>query len=976
MNEFTARNGLIAQKDSVVTGSLIVTSGITGSLLGTASYAAQALSSSYASAYAAVFPYTGSAIISGSLTVTGSLTQTTTVIAASSNAVGATLSPTLSSSANNDYLVALDIKPSFSSASFTGTKATAIRIAGNLIPSGGYAYNLGDSANMFATVNTVNVVSQANLGLLAAQSLYLGANNGYKVGIFQATGNVTIGSTMTDAGYRLDVQGTSRFNGNSEITGSLNITGSSILQGTTATDAVTLTSELLSTGTGTNWTGTNFTLGYTHTVGSTTPLVATLSPFNGAYYQLVYTISGRTAGSISINFGNYTITGLGNGTTTVGFRSLATTPAFTVTPTTDFDGIIVASAKYINTLLPPLSTYKTSTGVTTIEIRSSTAIQNTLIGTNSGRYLTTGTANTTLGFNAMPNNMTGTNNVSIGALSGIGNTSGANNMFIGSSAGYSNISGQNNCYIGISAGYASTTASSNTFIGTSAGTLNLNGPNTGIGGSSLANNTTGAQNNAIGFQSLFQNTTGNFNDAIGRESGYANTTGGSNIFFGYSSGRYITDGTTANAITNNSIYIGHLTKALANNQTNQIVIGYNTTGLGSNTTVLGNSSTLTTAIYGNTLIGTTTDAGYKFDVQGTSRFNGNSNITGSVTATSISSSAFNPTNITNNYIPIKSGSSLVDSMLYQSTAGETLNWGSNTTPNARTFVVRAANYPQISLYNAVNSYSFNLGPAGGFSFTNGSNNNKVIDLSQNASASIQITDQNIMTCYNGGNFSIGHNNIYTIPSKFYVVGNSIMTGSLTVSGSVMVTGGITGSLLGTASYATQALSASYAPPTFPYTGSAIITGSLTVTGSLNLNDSDISTAWTAYTPVWTAQVTDPVINNGTITGAYKQIGKTVFVRVKINMGRFTTYGDGTWLISLPVTASNVDGIQFPCSLLDNGNAWYTGIVNGTYAGDTTKTAIISTSGGTAFSGAGVDFQTPFAWGDADSLQFNGSYESI
>jgi hypothetical protein len=48
----------------------------------------------------------------------------------------------------------------------------------------------------------------------------------------------------------------------------------------------------------------------------------------------------------------------------------------------------------------------------------------------------------------------------------------------------------------------------------------------------------------------------------------------------------------------------------------------------------------------------------------------------------------------------------------------------------------------------------------------------------------------------------------------------------------------TGSLLGTASYATHALSASYAPgggtPAFPYTGSAIISGSLTVTGSTNI----------------------------------------------------------------------------------------------------------------------------------------------
>ena len=62
-----------------------------------------------------------------------------------------------------------------------------------------------------------------------------------------------------------------------------------------------------------------------------------------------------------------------------------------------------------------------------------------------------------------------------------------------------------------------------------------------------------------------------------------------------------------------------------------------------------------------------------------------------------------------------------------------------------------------------------------------------------------------------------------------------LTGSLNVSGSITSTSGFTGSLLGTASYATQALSASWAPggggASFPYTGSAIITGSLIVTGS-------------------------------------------------------------------------------------------------------------------------------------------------
>jgi phage baseplate assembly protein gpV len=57
-----------------ITGSLTVTGGITGSLLGTASYATQALSASWAPAVASnPFPFTGSAIISGSLGVTGSV---------------------------------------------------------------------------------------------------------------------------------------------------------------------------------------------------------------------------------------------------------------------------------------------------------------------------------------------------------------------------------------------------------------------------------------------------------------------------------------------------------------------------------------------------------------------------------------------------------------------------------------------------------------------------------------------------------------------------------------------------------------------------------------------------------------------------------------------------------------------------------------------------------------------------------------
>jgi hypothetical protein len=143
-------------------------------------------------------------------------------------------------------------------------------------------------------------------------------------------------------------------------------------------------------------------------------------------------------------------------------------------------------------------------------------------------------------------------------------------------------------------------------------------------------------------------------------------------------------------------------------------------------------------------------------------------------------------------------------------------------------------------------------------------------------------------------------------------------------------------------------------------------------GSLNGATID-NTAWTSYTPTWDGEISNPTIGNGTITGAYKVIGKTCFVRVKINFGTTTSGGSGAWRIGLPFTGSTSDGIQMPCSLLDNGVAWYQGTVNGTYSGFTYKTAIIAQASGSNAS-QGVSSIFPFTWGNADSLQFAGSYE--
>lgn len=61
-------------------------------------------------------------------------------------------------------------------------------------------------------------------------------------------------------------------------------------------------------------------------------------------------------------------------------------------------------------------------------------------------------------------------------------------------------------------------------------------------------------------------------------------------------------------------------------------------------------------------------------------------------------------------------------------------------------------------------------------------------------------------------------------------------------------------------------------------------------------------AWTPYSPNWSASVTTPVIGNGTLSGRYQQIGKTVHFAAQITMGSTTTYGAGQWTLSLPVPA--------------------------------------------------------------------------
>jgi hypothetical protein len=136
-----------------------------------------------------------------------------------------------------------------------------------------------------------------------------------------------------------------------------------------------------------------------------------------------------------------------------------------------------------------------------------------------------------------------------------------------------------------------------------------------------------------------------------------------------------------------------------------------------------------------------------------------------------------------------------------------------------------------------------------------------------------------------------------------------------------------------------------------------------------------STAWTAYTPTITADAGGFALNNGTLTGRYKQVGKTVFFKLKFIFGSTTSAGTGHWNFSLPVTAYDTD-FTFSAAILDSGVAWYGGIGNGNYTGSTSNFAVIipGTSAATT-TWATVGNGGPFSWGTADNITITGSYEA-
>jgi hypothetical protein len=212
------------------------------------------------------------------------------------------------------------------------------------------------------------------------------------------------------------------------------------------------------------------------------------------------------------------------------------------------------------------------------------------------------TTNTALGALALVSTIAGgVANTAVGGTALLANTTGASNVAVGWEALTANTTGTSNVAIGRSALYSSTTANNNTAIGRDALYTNTTGSaNTATGSGAMYANTTGYSNTATGLSALRLNTTGFGNVASGETSLYYNTTGSNNTAVGIYAGN---GNAPYNATGTNSVFIGANANPLADGQTNQVVIGYQATGLGSNTVVLGNSSIVATRLQGRVGIG-------------------------------------------------------------------------------------------------------------------------------------------------------------------------------------------------------------------------------------------------------------------------------------------------------------------------------------------------------------------------------------
>lgn len=172
----------------------------------------------------------------GTTTPVAPLQISSTVRPTSTLAQGVYANPTLVATANNDVLVGVDINPTFTNGAFTGVGNTALRVTSSAfevaqfrrVGVGSSRISVTNESATMITVMDANSTTGAAFGSASATDVSFVTNQVARLKVFNATGNILIqnGGTFTDAGYRLDVNGTGIFRDNLKLaTGVLSLDG-------------------------------------------------------------------------------------------------------------------------------------------------------------------------------------------------------------------------------------------------------------------------------------------------------------------------------------------------------------------------------------------------------------------------------------------------------------------------------------------------------------------------------------------------------------------------------------------------------------------------------------------------------------------------------------------------------------------------------------------------------------------------------
>ena len=222
---------------------------------------------------------------------------------------------------------------------------------------------------------------------------------------------------------------------------------------------------------------------------------------------------------------------------------------------------------------------------------------NVLLGSGNFDHLNGGSNNISIGPNNLTQLTSGSSNIAIGDNALTSNSSGSNNVGIGTTLS-SNIEGSNNVAVGDNA-LASANERWNVAVGSNAYQNGTGGSNTIIGGDSMSQGS-GNNNVAVGTNALWYGT-GDGNVAIGANSNYKNktlTTFSNSTAVGFSSFASGTNsvaiGSSASSSGESSIAIGNLSNSSDSNNVSigkgAIASGYWSTAIGFESSASGDYS--------------------------------------------------------------------------------------------------------------------------------------------------------------------------------------------------------------------------------------------------------------------------------------------------------------------------------------------------------------------------------------------------